>query len=339
LLDGVPVSRWIARAAPVLAVGVLGLYVALSMAGAGQMPPDTGIYYSAGDFNNLYGRVWLADGDYVYAPTFAMALAPLRLLGPAGFVVAWTVLLFVAFAVAGRWLAFAVVLAGFVLTPAVGGSTPVTLPLLYLSIGNAQALIAAAIVLGFRWPALWSVVVLTKLLPGIGILWFLVRREWRSLGVAIGATVGLVAISWVIAPAAWPSYVGFLWENRGTSSTHELVPIPLWICLPAAVAMIVWGARTDRRWTLPIACGIASLALYQWSYVVIWVGVAALMPSTNLSRAVAPVLALGRRAGGTTEAFARQLAPGMGRFGSLSRVPVAVHAHPLERHSPTDPPI
>ena len=43
--------------------------------------------------------------------------------------------------------------------------------------GNIEMLVALAIVLGFRWPATWSFVLLTKVTPGLGLLWFLVRRE------------------------------------------------------------------------------------------------------------------------------------------------------------------
>ena len=51
-----------------------------------------------------------------------------------------------------------------------------------LFVGQVHLFIAAAIVLGFRWPALWAFNILTKVTPGVGLLWFLVRREWRSLG-------------------------------------------------------------------------------------------------------------------------------------------------------------
>ncbi len=45
---------------------------------------------------------------------------------------------------------------------------------------------AAAIALGFRYPATWAFVLLAKVTPGIGLLWFLVRREWRNLAIALG---------------------------------------------------------------------------------------------------------------------------------------------------------
>ena len=62
---------------------------------------------------------------------------------------------------------------------------PVALELYH---GNIHLWIAAAIALGFRYPWTWGFVLLTKVTPGIGLLWFAVRREWRALGIALGVT-------------------------------------------------------------------------------------------------------------------------------------------------------
>jgi hypothetical protein len=40
------------------------------------------------------------------------------------------------------------------------------------------------------------------------------------------------------------------------------VPIPFLVRLPFAVALVVWGARTDRRWTVPVAGMLALPALW-----------------------------------------------------------------------------
>ena len=66
--------------------------------------------------------------------------------------------------------------------------------------GNIHLLLAAAIVLGFRWPWTWAIVLLTKITPGIGLLWFVVRREWRDLAIALGATAAIVAVSFLVWP-------------------------------------------------------------------------------------------------------------------------------------------
>ena len=47
--------------------------------------------------------------------------------------------------------------------------------------GNIHVLLAVTILAGFRYPGAWSFVVLTKVTPGIGLLWFAIRREWGAL--------------------------------------------------------------------------------------------------------------------------------------------------------------
>src|SRR5262249_57355283 len=56
--------------------------------------------------------------------------------------------------------------------------------------GNVHLLYAAAIVLGFRWAGTWALMFLTKVTPGIGVLWYAIRREWRGPG---GAPRGAAA--------------------------------------------------------------------------------------------------------------------------------------------------
>ena len=78
---------------------------------------------------------------YLYSPAFLQAIGPLRALPWQAFVGAWTALL----------IAAIVYLVGPVLL-AVG--LLIALPEIFG--GNITLLLAAAIVLGFRWPATWS---------------------------------------------------------------------------------------------------------------------------------------------------------------------------------------
>src|SRR6266542_4036086 len=126
-----------------------------------------------------------------------------------------------------------------------------------ISGGNISLLIAVAIVVGFRWPAAWSFVLLTKVTPGIGLLWFALRREWRSLGIAVGATLAVVAGSAALLPDAWSAWIDVLSRNVGRDGTWAALPIALWIRLPIAFIVVAWGARTNRRWTVPVASLIA----------------------------------------------------------------------------------
>ncbi|MFL5645749.1 MAG: glycosyltransferase 87 family protein [Chloroflexota bacterium] len=190
---------------------------------------------------------WTTTGAYVYSPAFLQLISPLKALPWVAFLGVWTAILMVAvrFLTGPRLFAIGIVLA----TAELAG-------------GNISLLLAAAIVVGFRWPAAWALILLTKVSPGIGLLWFAVRREWRNLGIALAATAAVIAISVVIKPGAWLEWFDVLSSIAGRDPTWAAIPIPLAIRLPIAVAVVVWGARTDRRWTVPVACMLALPALW-----------------------------------------------------------------------------
>jgi hypothetical protein len=133
------------------------------------------------------------------------------------------------------------------------------LPLGFLEMwgGNVHLLLALAIVVGFRYPAAWAFVLLTKVTPGVGLLWFAVRREWRSLAVAVGVTALIAAGSWLVDPAAWMAWLQMLTREAGKPSSPNSIPIPLVLRLAAAALVVTYGARTDRRSFVPIAAWIA----------------------------------------------------------------------------------
>ena len=190
---------------------------------------------------------WTDPVAYVYSPAFLQLVTPLAALPWQAFMAAWTLLLLagVRFLTGPRWFAFGVLFA-----------------LMEIAGGNISILIAVAMVVGFRWPAAWAFVLLTKVTPGIGLLWFAVRREWNSLAIAIVATAGVFVISAMFMPAAWSDWLTVLTSVSGRDGTWAAVPIPLLVRLPVAVALVVWGARTDRRWVVPVAGMIALPALW-----------------------------------------------------------------------------
>jgi hypothetical protein len=124
--------------------------------------------------------------------------------------------------------------------------------------GNIHLFIAVAIVVGFRYPAAWAFVVLTKVSPGVGALWFAVRGEWRKFAIAVGATTGIAAVSFVVAPDLWRQYVSTMVDNLDYDPGHPYpIPIPLPIRMAASAAIVAWGARTDRRWAVPVAATLS----------------------------------------------------------------------------------
>ena len=137
---------------------------------------------------------------------------------------------------------------------------PVALELYH---GNVHLIMAAAIALGYRYPWTWAFVILTKVTPGVGLVWFAVRREWRPLGIALGVTGAIVAVSLVVDGSLWVDWWDFIRSTpEGGSVTQPQIPVPLWLRLPAAVVLVAWGARTDRRWTVPLAATLALPVLW-----------------------------------------------------------------------------
>jgi hypothetical protein len=124
--------------------------------------------------------------------------------------------------------------------------------------GNVHLFMAVAIALGFRYPATWAFVVLTKVSPGVGALWFLFRGEYRKAAIAVGVTGAIAAVSFVVAPDLWRQYTQTMIDNLAYDPGHPYpVPIPLPIRMAAGAALVAWGARTDRPWTVPVAATLA----------------------------------------------------------------------------------
>ena len=180
---------------------------------------------------------------YFYSPAFAQLTAPIHLLPWQVFIAVWTVV-----------LTFALVWQACLWTAPLLLLVPVFVD---LTVANIHLLLGAAIVLGFRWPWTWSFVLLTKLTPGVGLLWFAFRREWRQLGIALGVTAAIALASFVVAPTLWREWLDLLLAAARAPDKEFIVPIPLWVRLPISVVLLAWGARHDRRWTVPLASCLA----------------------------------------------------------------------------------
>ena len=179
-------------------------------------------------------------GAYLYSPVFAQVLTPLTAMSVPLFAGIWTLIIVLTYVwLTGRWAM------PFLFSIAIA---------LELYLGQIDILIAAAIVIGFRYPAVWAFPLLTKVAPGIGLFWFLFRKEWRKLGVALAATVAIASVSAFFSPYDWKSWFDFLVSSA--TQPHPVVgdylTIPYVIRLPIAIGVIAWGARTDRYWTVPV---------------------------------------------------------------------------------------
>ena len=205
---------------------------------------DAYAYWSV-DPRDPYTATAGAFGAFTYSPPIAWLFAPFSLLAWPTFIILWTgLLLGTAVWLGGRWWV------------AVLAFPPVALELYH---GNVNLLIAFAIVLGFRWPGAWAFVLLTKVTPGVGLLWFAVRREWRRLGIALAVTGVIAGVSLVLEPEVWRSWIedSLLATAQGAPLNQFSIAIPLLIRLPAAAILVAWGGLTDRPWTVVVAATIA----------------------------------------------------------------------------------
>ena len=247
---------------------VCGIFQAI---GRFPLPQDAWTSWTA-DLNHLYPEHWGLDGLYIYPPPLAQITTVLHPIGWQLFIVCWTTLLWAALAyMLGRWAWLFV---------ALGIATVVfNLPFAFGDVlghalnGNVQLLMAAGIVAALRGNALgWLPGLLTKVVSGIGLGWYVLRGEWRPLAITLSATAAVVAVSFAFVPSQWVEWIRWLLNNAGASPPVELDPIPFMVRLPICLALLIWGARTNRAWVVPIAVGWSTPALYLGTYPSMWVG-------------------------------------------------------------------
>lgn len=205
--------------------------------------------YWARDLDALYANSRAGTpGAYVYSPAFAQAITPLTILPWDVFATAWTAGLL------GVVLVFAGPMAAVVLF-----LPPVALE---LRTGNIHLLLAAATVIGLRWPASWAFILLTKVTPGIGVLWFAFRGEWGRLWIALGATAAIAGLSFVLAPGLWVEWLVALASNIGGPTPGNAYPVSLWLRVPLAVLVVAVAARRDWPALVPVAVTLAMPVLW-----------------------------------------------------------------------------
>jgi hypothetical protein len=178
---------------------------------------------------------WDPAHCFLYTPPVAQAMLVVREILP-----------FEAFVVVLR--VTEVIVLALLAGPAIGLALFIPAVAIEINAANVNLLLVGAVLLGFRYPWTWAFVILTKVTPGIGLLWFAARREWRM---------------W----SAWAS---------GLMGEPDASPVLLWWRLPLAAAIVIWGARTDRKWALIVAVAIA---MPRWYYLtpVILVGLFAVV--------------------------------------------------------------
>src|SRR4051794_6322351 len=218
---------------------------------------DAYAYWGTRDGSLYDGALAGSIGAYLYSPAFAQAIAPLVALPWPVFLAAWTAILLAAY----RWTVSLAALALLLFLPVPAD----------LATGNVNLLYAAAIVVGFRFPAAWALIALTKVTPFVGVLWFAVRGEWRSFAVACGATLAIALVSLAIDPVAWRTWIDVLASSSSTPADTPgwVLPAPLLVRFPIAVLVVVIAARTNRAWLLPVGVMLAVPVLWFNSFAIL----------------------------------------------------------------------
>jgi len=219
-----------------------GIYLAFGLA---PSPPGQGPWRDAWNYfglglDNPYGRSYEAGGTG-YLPPFFQLIAPLRAFGWPGFLAVWS-----AVELGALWLIAGPLAPAFLLVPLVAFE---------IWNANINLVLAAAIAGAFRWPAAWSLVLMTKVTPAVGLIWFVVRRRARPLAVALGATVLICLLSILVAPGMWRDWIA--WVLAAAPPSHAIDAGPLAVRLPVAALIVVIGSRTGRAWLVPVAAVLA----------------------------------------------------------------------------------
>jgi Glycosyltransferase family 87 len=186
---------------------------------------------------------------FLYSPAFAQVLAP---FGALPFELFY-----------GIWTAVSIAILVWLVRPWPWAIGIFALPIVQeLSVGNIHFLLAASCIVGFRYPAIWAFGIFAKVTPGVALLWFLVRREWKALAGALLITGLIAAVSFVIAPSLWFDWFQVL--GRNTGGGELLLPR-----LALAALLVTTGALLDRRAFVPVAVWIALPVVWVNSWVIL----------------------------------------------------------------------
>ena len=210
------------------------------------------IYYASDAYVYDAHAYWLSDGysrasqdqdAFSYSPPVLLLFQAIRAVMP------WEVFAYVyTIAIAlGIW-----VLAG-----------PFTLFVIFiphvateLSLGNIHVFLALVTVFGLRWPWLWSFVLLTKVTPGVGLVWFAVRREWRALAIALGVTAVIALPTIVLFPDLWAGWLRVI-TDAGPGAGNPLVA-----GVVQAAAIVAVGAWRNWPWLVAVGSMLALPVLW-----------------------------------------------------------------------------
>lgn len=209
------------------ALGFAGVFVKIGTQGTfGQ---DAHAYWLAMQGGALYRAGPTELDAYLYSPLFTQLLSPLGHLP-------WR-------AFQAMWLAAGLAATVWLVKPLpVRWAVPVALTATTdLVIGNIYVFLAVMVALAVRSPYVWIFGILTKVTPGVGLIWMLARREVTAVVRVVAVMLAAIGVSWALTPQDWRAWVELLTTSDGGDPT--LVPR----CV-LAVGLAIWGARRHPAW-------------------------------------------------------------------------------------------
>ncbi|GAB2765079.1 glycosyltransferase family 87 protein [Sinomonas soli] len=217
-----------------------------NFATGGRWGQDAHAYWAAVQGPLEYGTAPGREDAFLYSPIFADVIRPLGQLPWPAFCTVWVLIE----AAALVWLVKPLPLRWAV--PVFITSLP------ELVVGNIYLLLAMSVVLGLRVPGVWAFPILTKVTTGVGLVWYIARRDWKGLLVGISATALIVLVSCIFGPQAWRQWIEFLAANQTHTPDSTLSFI---IRCTIAVLLTYVAARPGWAFLVPIAVMLATPVL------------------------------------------------------------------------------
>ena len=212
--------------------------------------------YAALNLSDPYRGRFLDAQAFVYSPAFGQLIYPFTLLPDVAFYkLAQAVNLVCLAWLLGPWSLVALLL------------PPVQTE---LGTNNIHFPLAVMTVLAFRHPAVWAFGLLTKVTPGIGLLWHIARGEWRPVWVCLLVTAGIAVVSALFLPDAWLDWFGLLGESGlKTEGRFAVNEWPALFRLPVAGGLMIVAAWRDRPAAVPAIICLALPAIWFGSLVML----------------------------------------------------------------------
>lgn len=253
-----------------VALGALGVLTGIGWlaAGLGNDPlSDVHAYYDAAARLNagepLYAQAATTNeaAFYRYPPLLAMAFRPLALLPFPVAAAIWEIVVVAS-------------LIGLValIRPGLRGwslAGMLAMPIVWsVVIGQAQVPVTLLLAIGSPWSL--ALAMHLKVLPGLAAIWWIGRRDWRSLGRFAACSAGLALVQLVLEPGgtlAFPAAfnLGAVGEVRNWSP-YAISPA-LWVGLVVAGLLVAWRlAPTRWGWAAAVVLAVLAtprLILYQ----------------------------------------------------------------------------